>query len=112
MRYFYIGLCLLVGAQQANAQDWVTLSGADIEAALTDQTYEYDGAVQTFYASGRTLYNAGHDSWGYWAARGNQYCSQWPPGELWDCYDMETSGDGLIRFVARDGSSTIGRLAQ
>lgn len=91
--------------------DWVKLDGAEINAALSEKSLIYPNATQTFYASGRTLYNAGRDSWGYWAARGDQYCSQWPPGDLWSCYDLETDGDKL-RFVAEDGSATIGQYAK
>ncbi len=48
------------------ASEWQALSGADIGEALSEKTLHYDGATQAFYASGRTLYNAGSDSWGYW----------------------------------------------
>ncbi|MEL7117469.1 MAG: hypothetical protein AAGP08_18115 [Pseudomonadota bacterium] len=110
MRYVAAAAMIVwAGAAQA---DWVALSGAEIEAALTDRKLEYAAAWQEFRASGRTLYNAGRDSWGYWAVRGDQYCSQWPPGDLWDCYDMEQHPDGRLRFVAGDGSATEGRYAE
>ncbi|SLN59311.1 hypothetical protein PSJ8397_03149 [Pseudooctadecabacter jejudonensis] len=84
------------------------MTGPQIAAALTDRALVYDdGATQDFRASGRTLYNAGRDSWGYWAVRGDQYCSQWPPSDGWFCYDMARQGDGL-RFIAEDGSFTDG----
>ena len=107
-----ITVLALASATSASAQDWVPMTAAEITQALTDQTYEYAEAWQEFRASGRTLYNAGRDSWGYWAVRGDQYCSQWPPGDQWDCYDMEQAGPGLIRFVASDGSATVGQLQQ
>ena len=91
--------------------EWERISGPDIVGALTEKTLVYDGATQHFYASGRTLYNAGRDSWGYWEARGDQYCSKWPPGDLWACYKVERDGD-QVRFVAVDGSSTVGRYAE
>ncbi|WP_234417136.1 hypothetical protein [Loktanella sp. Alg231-35] len=101
----------IVCAGAVTAQEWRALSGAEIAAALTDRSLTYPNATQHFYASGRTLYNAGQDSWGYWAVRGDQYCSQWPPGALWDCYDMAVMGDAL-RFVGADGSTTDGVYAQ
>lgn len=89
------------------AQDWRAMDGAEIADALTDQSVIYENATQQFYASGRTLYNAGQDSWGYWAVRGDQYCSQWPPGDQWDCYDMAALA-GAVRFIGADGSTTDG----
>ena len=60
-------------------------------------------------ASGRTLYNTGRDSWGYWQVRGDQYCSMWPPSDLWACYDMARRGD-VLRFFGAAGDSTDGTL--
>lgn len=89
------------------ADDWMPLNGAGIMATLADNSLIYSNAEQQFYASGRTLYNAGQDSWGYWVVRGDQYCSQWPPADRWDCYDMETRA-GVIRFIGNDDSITDG----
>lgn len=89
------------------ADEWRPLDGAGIAARLTDQTLIYENATQRFYASGRTLYDAGQDSWGYWAVRGDQYCSQWPPGDQWDCYDMAAM-DQKVKFIGSDGSVTVG----
>lgn len=110
MRGFVFGIAVLL-AGPTLADDWVPMTGDQITAALTDQRLDYGDAWQEFRASGRTLYHAGRDSWGYWAARGDQYCSQWPPGDLWACYDMERRGD-VVRFVAGDGSTTEGRFAK
>lgn len=98
-------------ATPALADDWQPINGDSIAVALTDRTLNYANATQHFYASGRTLYNAGQDSWGYWAVRGDQYCSQWPPGDSWDCYEMAQSASGL-RFIAGDGSTTDGTYAE
>ena len=102
---------LIVVPNVTFAEDWQALDGAQITAALTGHSLIYENATQQFYASGRTLYNAGQDSWGYWAVRGEQYCSQWPPGDQWDCYDMAASDDTL-RFIGDDGSVTDGVLAK
>jgi len=82
---------------------------AQIETALTGVRLSYGEAWQEFYASGRTLYNAGTDSWGYWAARGGMYCSQWPPADGWACYRMEqNSTTGALRFIGESGDVTEG----
>ncbi|MEM6373173.1 MAG: hypothetical protein AAF727_10400 [Pseudomonadota bacterium] len=88
--------------------DWVALTGEEVAAALTGRTLVYldrqDAArtvdtTQDFRASGKTLYTfKGRDSWGNWRIEGDQYCSQWPPNDLWACYGLERQGDRL-RFV-------------
>ena len=98
-------LTLCCGSVQAS--DWTILAGKEITDALSERTLRYEAAMQVFYASGRTLYDAGTESWGYWQVRGDQYCSQWPPSGLWDCYDVARQGD-TIRFVGSDGSFSDG----
>jgi hypothetical protein len=100
------GLALISLPLAALAQDgWTALSGEAIRAALTDRTLQYSNAWQDFRASGRTLYNAGSDSWGYWRIEGDQYCSQWPPSDLWACYVLEQKGERL-RFVGQGDDIT------
>jgi len=89
-------------ALQADEAAWTPLSGAEISAALTGRVVQYASAWQDFRALGKTLYNAGRDSWGYWRVEGDQYCSQWPPSDLWACYDMTGNGDRL-RFIGAAG---------
>jgi len=87
---------------EADTRDWVALSGEDIRAALTDRRLSYpaNGATQHFFASGRTLYiHEGQESWGVWQIDGDAYCSQWPPSDLWACYDVGRF-ETLLRFVA------------
>ncbi len=51
-----------------------------------------------------TIYNVmpTSSSNGLWDARGDHYCSQWPPTENWSCYDM--TGDGTqLTFIAAGG---------
>lgn len=93
----------------AQSQDWQSLTGAEIETALNDKTLIYEASKQVFYTTGRTLYDNGRPSWGYWAVRGDQYCSQWPPADGWACYDMERHADGShLKFVSETGYGTIG----
>ncbi|WP_166416060.1 hypothetical protein [Cochlodiniinecator piscidefendens] len=97
MRGFVVAAAMFAGVS-AQAQEWQLLDEAGIREALTDQTVVYGSATQIFYASGRTLYNAGTDSWGSWRVTGDRYCSQWPPNTLWACFDLERSGD-QVRFT-------------
>ncbi|MCT4555674.1 MAG: hypothetical protein N4A53_13380 [Pelagimonas sp.] len=110
MRAWLMAACLLLPCG-AWAEDWQALADAEIRSALADQRLTYGSAWQEFYASGRTLYNAEQDSWGDWAARGDQYCSQWPPAGGWACYDVLRLGD-RIRFVGDSGDVTDGVLAR
>ncbi len=100
---------LVLWARPASAQEWQRLDTEAITSALSDARVTYEGAWQDFRASGRTLYNAGRDSWGRWEARGDRYCSQWPPAAGWACYDVDRAGD-LIRFTGDSGDVTEGRL--
>lgn len=104
-----IALILMVLAGDLYAQDWRRLKDVEIDAALSARVIDYDGAWQEFLASGRTLYNAGQDSWGYWETREGQYCSQWPPAGGWACYDVLQNGSA-IRFVGQSGEITVGTL--
>ena len=102
-----LAMALLAGGAQA--EDWAPMSGEDIAKALTGQVLRYESAWQDFRASGRTLYNAGRDSWGYWAVREDQYCSMWPPSDLWECYDMTRLGN-RVRFIDATGAVTEGQM--
>jgi hypothetical protein len=101
-------LLLAVTPELGLAQDWQTLSGDQVRAALEGRKLVYDtGATQDFRASGRTLYNAGADSWGYWRITADQYCSQWPPSDLWSCYDLLLAPDAArVRFVGSSGETS------
>lgn len=110
MRTAILVAALALGsAAQAGDDDWLPLDGAGIAEALTGAEVAYENARQIFYASGKTLYEFGQPSWGNWRVEGNRYCSQWPPGETWDCYDVEMSADGTsIRFLDAHGNVFAG----
>lgn len=60
---------------------------------------------QLFLAGGATFYTAqGAQTQGLWEARDDRYCSRWPPGATWVCYDVLQQGQGL-RFVSSSGRS-------
>jgi len=104
MRRF--ALIIACFASPAVAGEWVALSGDEISAALTGRTLAYPDTTQDFRASGRTLYiHKGRESWGYWRVQADQYCSQWPPNDLWACYGLERQGTRL-RFVGQGDDIT------
>ena len=101
-------LMMTVLAGPAVAEPWDVLDGDGVRAALAGRTVIYADAIQDFRASGRTLYVfGGRDSWGYWRVQGDQYCSQWPPSDLWACYDLAVSGD-RVRFIGTGDDITDG----
>ncbi|MEM7631274.1 MAG: hypothetical protein AAF227_04545 [Pseudomonadota bacterium] len=106
MRRFALMMTVLAGP--AVAEPWDVLDGDGVRAALEGRTIIYADATQDFRASGRTLYVfGGRDSWGYWRVQGDQYCSQWPPSDLWACYDLAVSGD-RVRFIGTGDDITDG----
>ncbi|MEP1585278.1 MAG: hypothetical protein ABJR46_13775 [Tateyamaria sp.] len=103
-----IALMFLIFAPSGALADWIALKGPEISQALTGRTLAYEKAQQDFRASGKTLYVfGGRDSWGNWRVQDDQYCSQWPPQDLWACYGLERQGDAL-RFVGEAGDVTEG----
>ncbi len=109
MRRF--ALILALCAPQIAHADWVVLRGAEIRAALEGRVLAYENATQDFRASGKTLYTTnGRDSWGNWRVEDDQYCSQWPPSDLWACYGLERDG-AAVRFVGERDDITIGAYA-
>lgn len=110
MRRFALVWALLPCLAAAETGD--RADGAAIKAALEGRVLLYaNGARQEFRASGRTLYNAGEDSWGYWAVRDDQYCSLWPPSDLWACYAIELLDAG-VRFIGASGDVTDGTYTE
>lgn len=111
-----LGLAVFVlpvhGASDAASSEWQRLMGEQVRLALTSRTLAYgnSGATQDFKPSGRTLYDAGKPSWGYWRVQGDQYCSQWPPQGLWSCDDLFVSKNAReLKFVGENGGVSVGR---
>jgi hypothetical protein len=104
MRAFTILMLLFTATAQAAE---TKLSGVEITAALQDVTLTAndDGRKisQIFQKAGVTLYVVdGQQSQGFWRVQGDKYCSQWPPHEQWDCYDMKQNGK-TIAFISSTG---------
>ncbi|MEO6298065.1 MAG: hypothetical protein ABIV25_04190 [Paracoccaceae bacterium] len=103
-------LALAVAAGPAWADD--KLDAAAITATLTGKSVVYDdGTKQLFKPDGQTIFDNGRQSMGQWAVREDQYCSVWPPSDVWACYDVMTGASGAVSFVAADGSATAGHFA-
>jgi hypothetical protein len=104
MRYVSALLILFTSVVQAEN---VKLSGAEIALVLKDVELTADDGgrkiSQIFQKSGVTLYIVdGQQSQGFWRVEADKYCSQWPPHEQWDCYDMSRNGK-TIAFISMRG---------
>ncbi|MEM9756750.1 MAG: hypothetical protein AAF914_12185, partial [Pseudomonadota bacterium] len=108
----WLGVLMVWVAAPAMADGWARLDDAGIAALLTDARVEYSAAWQEFRASGRTLYDAGQPSWGYWRVENGAYCSQWPPSADWACYAVEADGAGGVRFIGAAGDISEGVIVE
>ena len=105
-------VALILWASGAGAEEWRRLSGSEIQALIPLQGLDYGaGITQTFDPSGETLYVSGRPSLGYWDVRGDQYCSVWPPSDIWTCYDVERSAAAL-RFIDSSGEISLGAFME
>lgn len=107
MRIFVILLALAPNFLAAD--EWKhLLTDEEIQQALADRVVRYDELTfQFFGAAGDTRFVTERASDGRWAARGGQYCSVWPPSDLWACYDFQVNGD-RVRFISSDRSVSEG----
>ncbi|MEX0367560.1 MAG: hypothetical protein AB3N22_15930 [Ruegeria sp.] len=110
MRRFALIVAFWPGALMA--EGFQRLTGDEILEALSGRKLNYEGgASQTFEPSMHTQYFSGGPSAGTWAVQEDQYCSLWPPSDLWACYDIERNGD-VIRFIGKGGDITDGVYAE
>ncbi|MBT8457453.1 MAG: hypothetical protein HKO95_06095 [Rhodobacteraceae bacterium] len=114
MRQIAAGVVLGLMALPAAGEEWRPLTSDEIAEVLTERTVLYeDIGDQTFFASGRTLYRVVRDSWGWWEARDNQYCSLWPPQEEWACFSVNLSADGTrVQFVGENDDISEGTFEE
>jgi hypothetical protein len=109
MRLIASALALTIVSGAADAEE-TTLTEAEIKQLLTDHVLKGDNWEQIFQKSGATFYaTGGAQSQGFWEVRGNQYCSNWPPGPAWACYDITRDGD-TYTFVSKDGQRTPSKV--
>jgi hypothetical protein len=95
--------------------DDMPMKGPDILTTLTGARVEGSNWSQRFDAGGATIYAGadGKQSTGRWDVRGDEYCSEWPPSDVWACYAMatNTSADGTtIIWISAGGSRESARL--
>ena len=104
-----ISLVFALLPQIAAADSWQPLrTDAEIIRALADRTLVYDAyTFQRFGALGDTQYITDRLSDGRWEARDGQYCSAWPPSDIWTCYTLEVAED-QVRFIGETGSVSTG----
>ena len=108
-----IALFLAAGllAQSPAVAEEKHLIGADVRALLAGHGVAGvdDGGpwTQDFAADGGTVHKQGTgQSTGIWDVRGDQYCSRWPPGETWTCFDMARDGEAIV-FIAKSGKRYV-----
>jgi hypothetical protein len=106
LRMKYLAVLLLLVPAPALAAE-ASLSGAEVTTLLQNvELTAEDGRKkisQIFQKSGVTLYIVdGQQSQGFWRVESDQYCSQWPPHEQWDCYTMARDGK-KITFISVRG---------
>jgi len=106
-KLFLTAILVLVASNTLAQQ--VSLTSDEIVRYLSDREIEgnQNGMVwrQTFSADGRTSYeevNGSRPSAGRWKAQNDEYCSQWPPSDIWSCYKMTAEEDRLT-FIPRTG---------
>jgi hypothetical protein len=106
MKHLVFPILAVLMATPAEASE-MKLSGSEITNLLKDRTL-FAGASgeieQIFQATGATIYSEkSATSIGHWKIENDQYCSAWPPSELWSCYDV-FQDDETIVFVGKSGN--------
>jgi hypothetical protein len=110
-----LAVATIVALAISVAANEVPMKGPDILKALTGARVEGSNWAQSFDVGGATVYTGadGKQSSGRWDVRGDEYCSQWPPSDVWACYAMaaDTAADGItIIWISADGSRESARL--
>ena len=100
---------VLATAGLAQSDGWErVLSDEGITEALAGRTVVYDEyTLQHFGTAGDTVFVTERAANGRWAARAGQYCSVWPPSDVWTCYDFQVNGQ-RVRFISSDRSISEG----
>lgn len=96
-------------AGEAVAQGWEPVfEDQAIFDAFADRTVTFDAyTFQTFGAAGETRFLTERAADGLWMARDGQYCSQWPPSERWECYDIQLR-EAQVKFIGPNRTESIG----
>jgi hypothetical protein len=108
MKIIVLIMCLwpFIGTAQAGEKKLdakaLTHLLSDIRLASTESGRVIE---QVFQASGATFtidIETHQQSQGFWTLRGDKYCSQWPPSENWECFDVYGNDQGVV-FVSSYG---------
>jgi hypothetical protein len=113
-RFILLAVAILALAAPASAVE-VAMKGSDILKTLTGARVDGSNWSQSFEVGGATIYTGadGKQSTGRWDVRGDEYCSEWPPSDVWACYAMaaDTAADGTtIIWISADGLRDSARL--
>ena len=107
MTKLVVALSLGTVLLSSNAAHSKLLTSDEIAALLPTIVAIGEQTRQIFSAAGPTTYtDRGRDTFGNWRVQDDQYCSQWPPSDLWACYALERSGEKL-RFVGKSIASGV-----
>lgn len=93
-------LIVVTGISQTAYSAEKIIKAAQITKTLQGNTaYLSNGATQSFFKDGRTLYLAANGSleYGSWNTQGDKYCSQW--SGRWSCYEMSSDGKQAITWT-------------
>ncbi|MEO5759017.1 MAG: hypothetical protein ABIQ51_19375 [Mesorhizobium sp.] len=95
--------------------DEATMKGADILTTLKGARVEGSDWAQSFDDGGATLYIKGsNQSQGRWDVRGDEYCSLWPPSDVWACYamtiDSSNPANEQVTWISADGARSTAHL--
>jgi hypothetical protein len=81
------------------------LKGPEIDALIKGNTVtgknDYGPWKQYFDANGQTTYlsTGNPPSSGDWTIKGDKFCSIWPPGEHWVCYDVTGDPNAVPKTI-------------
>ena len=114
-RTFLLAVGLLSAAVVPAPAAEVAMKGADSLTTLKGARVEGPDWAQSFDDGGATIYTkGGAQSQGRWDVRGDQYCSLWPPSDVWACYAMTIDTSDLaheqVTWISADGHRSAAHL--
>ncbi len=107
MRLTALAAGLILVALAALASEERPLTGPEIAEILTGAEVIGEGTRQVFYKSGRTLYEDGRPSWGYWRVQGENIARNGRPARAGPAMTCD-----LGRRGAGSGSSGSAPMAR
>ncbi len=112
-KIFIAAFLATLSVTQAALAEEIKLDADAILSHLNDKTYQQIKPVtqhiikQTFEVQGVTNFFVNDQvQRGLWRIENEQYCSNWPPTDHWDCYDLLKDGTTLI-FLSAQGARYV-----